>query len=386
MMAHGSQSAEIHAKRLLATIVASSDDAIISKTPNGIVTSWNGSAERIFGYSADEIVGGPISIIATKSNENEMPALLARVCAGERIDHFETTRRHKDGSTVHVSLSIWPIHDDHGAVVGASKIARDIGPAKRAEVAMEMAEDQARNLRQELLHAARLGELGILAATFAHEVNQPLTAAANYVAGCEAISNRGDADANMLSVALRQASEQIHRTSMIVKRLGDYAKPSEGLLRPEALDAIIEDTTGLAMLDAGMRGIAVFMDHECEKPMIVTDRIELQQVFLNLIRNASDAMSSQLRRELRISSMIFGEMLEIHVSDTGSGIDPLIRDRLFQPFATTKADGMGIGLSVCRKIVEAHGGRLWSEDAAGGGAVFKFTIPRALEHATRPAL
>jgi PAS domain S-box-containing protein len=169
---------------LLAAIVASSDDAIISKSIEGVVTSWNAAAERIFGYTADEMIGQSISLLGAPGHEDEMPTILRRLRQGERIDHFETVRSRKDGGLVHVSLSVSPIHDADGKVIGASKVARDISSQRDAALALTDAERRVAEQQKVLLHAARLIDLGEMAGSMAHELNQPLGAISNYLNGC----------------------------------------------------------------------------------------------------------------------------------------------------------------------------------------------------------
>lgn len=362
---------------LLASIVASSDDAIISKTIEGVVTSWNAGAERIFGYSAAEIVGQPISRLAAPGREHEMPALLERLVRGERVEHFETLRRHKDGSNVLVSLTVSPIHDDTGRVVGASKVARDITASRAAAEALAAAQVRLLQQHSELLHAARLGELGQMAATLAHEINQPLSAVVNYLYATRTLIGAADIDRPMLDQSIKKAAEQAVRAAEVVRRLRTFSRPHEGMLRPESMHQLVTEIIDLATIDAGRRGVAVQLLPHPDDDMVMADRIEVQQVLLNLIRNALEAMDGQDRRELTLSITPGSDTVEFAVMDTGAGLDQRVRDHLFQPFVTTKSQGMGIGLSICRKIIEAHGGAFWAEDRAGGGTIFRFTLRRA---------
>jgi two-component system, LuxR family, sensor kinase FixL len=370
--------ASSHAERLLASIVASSDDAIISKTIDGVVTSWNGGAERIFGYTADEIVGRPISLLAVPGREDEMPGILEKLRGGERVDHFETVRRHKDGSTRIVSLSVSPIHDASGAVVGAAKVARDITAVRQAAklLATKEAELQTNNLH--LLHAARLGELGQMAAALAHEINQPLSAIINYLRGSQQHLRSDDPESRRkVAKGVSLATEQAIRAGEIVQRLRAFAKPGEGRRGAESVGRILTESAAIAAIDAKQRGVRVILPSPEPTELVLADRIEVQQVLLNLIRNALDAMDGVERRELRLSSAPAEDMVEVAVADTGPGLAREVRERLFEPFVTTKANGMGIGLSICRRIVDAHGGRFWAEDNAGGGTVFRFTLQAA---------
>lgn len=370
--------ASSHAERLLAAIVASSDDAIISKTIDGVVTSWNAGAERIFGYAAEEIVGKPISVLAMPGREDEMPGILERLRRGERVDHFETSRRHKDGSTVWVSLTVSPIHDAAGNIIGASKVARDITATRQAAQALAAVEAQMQAQQRELIHAARLGELGQMAATLAHEINQPLSAIINYLRGSQQHLQSDDPEVRRkVARGVSLATEQAIRAGEIVRRLRAFAKPGAGERRAESVGQLIAETAAMATIDADERGVRVILPSPSPTEVVLADRIEVQQVLLNLIRNALDAMENAERRELRLSSTAAGNMIEVAVADTGPGLAPQVRERLFEPFVTTKTNGMGIGLSICRRIIDTHGGRFWAEDNVGGGTIFRFTLQAA---------
>ncbi len=365
-------------RRLLAAIVASSDDAIIGKDPAGLVTSWNAAAERMFGYSAEEMIGRPIAVLAVDGRADEMPAILRRVMGGERVDHFETQRRHKSGATVHVSLTISPIRDDSGRVFGASKVARDITAARRLAEALQSAQDRLREQHRELLHAARLGEMGQMAATLAHEINQPLSAIASYLQACELLLAADTPESrSTLRDALARANKQAVRAGEVVRRLRSFAQPHEERLAPVAIAGVLEESAALAALEEGPRGVSLELYVENRVAMVVADRVEIQQVLLNLMRNAVEAMEGRPSRQLRLSTVHGPREIEVVVSDNGPGLTPQVRATLFKPFCSTKTNGMGIGLSICRKIVEAHGGRLWAGDRAGGGAEFHFTLRRA---------
>jgi PAS domain S-box-containing protein len=368
---------------LLAAVVASSDDAIISKTVDGLVTSWNAGAERMFGYTASEMVGGPISRLAVAGREDEMPAILERVRRGERVEHFETERRHKDGSSVFVSLTVSPIHDEAGRVIGASKVAKDITGARRSAEALQLAQERLQDQHRELLHAARLGELGQMAATLAHEINQPLSAIINYLHAGAALMNQDDPGARpMLEEAVQLATDQAVRAAEVVRRLRSFAKPNDGASSPERINEVLRETAALAGIDVGRRGVKVIVEPDPRDDLVDLDRIGIQQVLMNLIRNALEAMDGRAAPELTLSTRSTPESVEVSVADTGPGLDPSVRERLFQPFVTTKGAGMGIGLSICRKIIEAHGGRLWAENRTGGGAIFRFALPKGVQSAT----
>ena len=272
---------------LLAALVASSDDAIISKTIQGVVTSWNAGAERIFGYLAEELIGQPIARLAMPGNEAEMPNILERVRQGQRVEHFETERRHKDGSAVLVSLTVSPIHDEAGQVIGASKVARDITAVRRAADALKLAQARLQEQHRELLHAARLGELGQMAAALGHEINQPLSAIINYLHAAETLFQQDEpSERPMLAEAIQLAAGQAVRAAEVVRRLRGFAKQNDGAVQPESINQIVEETAAFAGIDVARRGVTVDYAFSPLQDRVVVDRIAIQQVLLNLIRNA----------------------------------------------------------------------------------------------------
>ena len=484
---------------LLAAIVESSTSAIISLTLDGVVTSWNEAAERIFGYSAAEIVGHSGAILAGPDTEDEMLHNLVRVRTGERVATYETRRRAKDGRIIDIALTLSPIRASDGRVVGAAKIARDVSAARRA--AAELAEREAhlrsildtvpdamividdrgiiqsfsaaaerlfgyqaaevcgqnvkmlmpsphhenhdaylaryratgerriigigrvvagrrkdggsfpmelavgevagprplftgfvrdlterqqserrlQELQAEISHISRLSEMGQMASALAHELNQPLTAAGNYLqAARRLLARKDDASFERAMTALDSAGTQIIRTAQIIRRLRDFVKKTEATQQAEDMLKLVEEASALALIGAKEQGVKVQFHVLPGSGSAVIDKIQIQQVLVNLLRNAVEAMETSDRRELMVE-LADGEdaFLRISVADTGPGIAPEVAERLFQPFVTTKTQGMGVGLSICRSIVEAHGGRLWAESNPGGGTVFHFTVPTA---------
>ena len=395
--------------RRLAAIVASSSDAIVSTSLDGTITTWNQGAEAIFGYRPDEVIGRPIFLLAAPGREDEMPLMLDRVRRGERIEHYETMRQSKDGRQIAVSLTISPICDINGWIVGASKIARDITSRKcaeaellhltetleqrvaertaeleqanqrlRAEIAeREQADARLLELQSELFHAVRLSAVGQMAGALAHELNQPLAAATNFVNAARRLLASGErAKLGTVNEVMTEAAAEIMRAGQIIRRLRDFVALGETDRQPENLVALIEESSALALTGAGAAGVQAFFRFDPKAVRVFANRIEIQQVLVNLIRNALDAMAACARRELEVRAILLDEeTIEIAVADSGPGISRDVRHRLFEPFVSTKANGMGLGLSICRSIIEAHGGRLKSEPNPGGGTVFRFTLP-----------
>jgi two-component system, LuxR family, sensor kinase FixL len=401
------QDAEAELRRL-AAIVASSEDAIIGTTLDGVVTSWNQAAELIFGYRPEEVLGRSVLLLSAPEREDEMPLILDRIKKGERIEHYETVRRGKDGAKVSISLTVSPIRDEGGWIIGASKIARDITDRKRAEAELrrlndrleqrvaertaeleeanrklqaeiaERAQTDARlqEMQSELFHAARLSAVGQMAGALAHELNQPLTAATNYVKAARRLLASGEAaKIEMVPKVIDEAAAEVLRAGEIIRRLRDFVRSRDTERRIESVVTIVEESSALALTGAGALGVRVSFRFDPAADLAFVDRVQMQQVLVNLMRNALEAMATSKKRELEVTTaLVDEETVEIAVADSGPGLAREVAKHLFEPFVSTKPNGMGIGLSICRSIVEANGGRLKSEPNFGSGAVFRFTV------------
>jgi two-component system sensor kinase FixL len=218
--------------------------------------------------------------------------------------------------------------------------------------------------------------MGEMASALAHELNQPLSAIANYMKGSRRLlEDRTDDDADLIRDAMDKAAEQSLRAGQIIRRLRDFVTRGEGERRVESVKKLIEEASALALVGAKEHGIRVRFQFEPAQDLVLVDKVQIQQVMLNLIRNAVEAMAQSERRELLIStSAADGGMVEIAVADSGQGITPEVAAQLFRPFVTTKPQGMGVGLSISRTIVEAHGGQITVGGNPGGGTVFRFTL------------
>ena len=371
-----------HRARGLAAIVESSEDAIIGSDLDGIVTSWNASAERIFGYTERDMIGRPMFRLAAPGYEKEMREILRRVGEGERIDHYRTQRRCADGSLVDVSLSVSRIFDVSGRLVGVAKVARDITQASRAEAALKDSQSRLQELQAELLHVSRLSAMGEMASALAHEINQPLAAISNYMRGSRRLlAACAEPVARKVEDALDKAAEQAIRAGQIIRRLRSFVAREDSEKQPEPLEQLVEDALALGLVGQSERPPTIRRDYE-SGIVVMADRVQIQQVLVNLVRNAAEAMAEAPCRELTFSARRLGEeTVEIRVSDTGKGLPEEVRSNLFRPFFTTKSAGMGVGLSISRSIAEAHGGDLTAESNAKGGATFVLTLPAALPEA-----
>ena len=486
----------------LAAIVTASDDGIISQTLEGIIIGWNAGAEKVFRYTAAEVIGQPITSLVPEGRRHEEAQILARLQRDEIIDHFETQRRRKDGAIIDVSLTIYPFRNRYGDLSGATKIVRDITAAKRNQQDLQEREAYLRSvldtvpdamiiinpqgiiqsfsltaerlfcypavevigqnvsilmpppyreqhntylsryratgerriigigrvvvgrrrdgttfpmeltvgevgspprqmfigfvrdvterqqtqqrlqeLQNELIHMSRYTALGEMASTLAHELNQPLSAIANYLSGGRRLLESARLDMlPMAREAMERATEQALRAGQIIRRLRDFVSRSESEQSPQNLPKLIEEASALALVGVKEAGVRVSYALDPAATTVSVDKIQVQQVLLNLIRNAVEATQEMNRRDLLIRTRVCETgMIEVSVADTCTGISESIAEQLFQPFVTTKAHGMGVGLSISRTIIEAHGGRLWAKPNPGGGTVFAFTLKTGLD-------
>ncbi|MBU6297884.1 MAG: PAS domain S-box protein [Alphaproteobacteria bacterium] len=359
-------------RNFLASIVESSNDAIISKTLDGTITSWNAAAEYIFGYTAKEMIGQPISTLFPPDMIDEETFILAKLAKGESIEHYETVRRRKGGAHIDISLTVSPLYDAGGKIIGASKTARDITERKTAEARLQM-------LQNELTHVARLTEMGQFSAALAHELNQPLTAMLNYVNVAKRllVSQNPDAPAKTYET-IAKAGQQAQRAGQIIRRMRDFVEKRDSKRTIEDINKIAADAIALGLVGAKIANIKMHTTFADRAPAVLVDKVQIQQVLVNLLRNAAEAMAESPKRELTVTTRnIDDTAVEVAVADTGPGIPEDLAKRLFEPFVTTKAGGMGIGLAISQSIVEAHGGQLRMAPNKNGGAIFHFRLPAA---------
>jgi PAS domain S-box-containing protein len=357
------------ATRLLAAVVESSHDAIVSKTLDGIITSWNTGAERLFGYAAEEAIGQNITLIIPPDRRDEERAIIEQLTRDERVDHFETVRMRKDGSLLDVALTISPMKDAAGRIVGASKLARDITERKRAEEALRQAQ-------ADLAHMSRVTTMGELTASLAHEIRQPISAAVTNAKTCLRWLGRDEPDVAEACEAASRLVKDVTRAADIIGRISSLFK--KDALQRELVDVneLIREMIVLLRSEAIRYSISIRTELAEGLPKVMADRVQLQQVLMNLMLNGIEAMVDMgTGGELTIKSQQGdNRQLLISVGDTGVGLEPEQAKQIFNAFFTTKPQGSGMGLPISRSIIESHGGRLWGTSNSGPGATFQFTL------------
>lgn len=351
---------------LLAAIVESSDDAIMSKDLDGIITSWNQGAERIFGYSAVEAVGQPITIIVPPERFSETKEILARVQRGERVDHYETVRQDKSRRSVYVSLTVSPIREG-GKIIGASKIARDITERRQAEEAF---------LKQAERMVRANADLQQFAYITSHDLREPLRS----VVTCAEmlLSEPSDGMTEQHRQMLGYIVSAAKRMNSMFTDLLPYARalnedpPASMVATSEVVEWAVNN------LHSAMDSAGASVNWDPVKlPIVMGNKIGLVTVFQNLVGNALKYRSAGTPR-VEILARRRDSFWVFQVKDNGIGIAPVYHKRiftLFQRLHTVEYPGTGVGLALCRRIVQAHGGEIWVESEQGKGATFSFTLP-----------
>ncbi|MDR6850757.1 two-component system sensor kinase FixL [Sphingomonas sp. BE123] len=360
---------ELHLRSILATV----PDAMIVIDERGQILSFSAAAERLFGYTESEVVGRNIGMMMPDGDRLRHDDYVEHYCrTGERriigIGRIVTGKR-RDGSEFPMELAVGEARSaGHRIFTG---FIRDLTDRQRAELQMK-------ELQSELVHVSRVSAMGTMASTLAHELNQPLTAIANYMEAARDLIAAGEPDLEMLGEAVSESAVEALRAGNIVRRLREFVARGEVEKRVEPLPPMVEEATRLAMTGAHERGVRGLKDLDPDARVALVDRVQIQQVLVNLIRNAVEALEDMPVRDITVSTRLQPDgMIRVAVSDTGPGIDPAIRSRLFDAFNTTKQNGLGLGLSICRTIVETHGGRIGADPRPGGGTILWFTIPSA---------
>lgn len=358
-------------KQRLAAIVESSQDAIIGKTLEGIITSWNHAAEQIYGYTAAEAIGQSIHLIVPDDRRHEIDEIHKQIRMGQRVPPFETTRRRKDGHFVQISLSISPVFGAGGKIVSASAIARDVTEAKKRKQDYE-------SLVAEMAHHDRISVMGEMTTGLAHELNHPLTAISIHAGVCARYLKRTpQKNQEELLSSLEQIIDQTHRAGDVIRAYRKWATRSRPRRSTVNLNELVEYVSRFLNYEATNQQVKLELNLAPDLPEVMMDRVQIGQVLVNLIRNAFEALSDVAEpRSVKVSTVRRGESIRVNVGDSGVGLPDIGKiPSLFESFQTNKADGLGLGLSICRRIIENHGGRIWAESQSPRGAKFVFELP-----------
>jgi two-component system sensor kinase FixL len=363
----------------LQSILETAPDAIIVIDDRGLIESYSSAAQRLFGFTAEEAIGRNVSMLMPSPYRERHDGYLRHYLeTGERriigIGRVVVGQR-KDGTTFPMELAV-------GEVVANGR--RLFTGFIRDLTERQLHESRMQELQAELLHMSRLSDVGQMASAIAHELNQPLTAILNYVqAARRIIQSKGLEIPPKAADAMDKAVGQAARASAIVQNLRNFIQKGETERRIEDLNKVVGESTALGLVGAKETGVSVRVDLSAAPLSVFIDKVQIQQVVFNLVRNSIEAMmESPPPRHLLVSTVPMqseadGTMAEVSVADTGPGLAPEIQAQLFQPFQTTKPKGMGLGLSICKSIIDAHGGRLQATANPERGVTFRFTIPLA---------
>lgn len=362
------------ANSILKSILTTIPDAMVVINEAGLVSSFSSTAEKMFGYEQKEIIGQNVKILMPEPYRAAHDGYIERYLETDEKRIIGIGRTvvgcRKDGTTFPLQLE-----------VGEAKIGEeryftgfiiDLTEKKQTEAELQ-------SLQEDLAHASRLSAVGTLASSLAHEINQPLTAIANYLSAARDMMD-GDLSDNreFFREALEESVSESLRAGTIVRRLREFVSRGEINRRVLSIAQVVEDATVLGMIGAQERGVQFSIDIAPDTNHVFVDRVQIQQVMVNLMRNAIEAMADSAEKKLHIGvTSLDEERVEIAVSDSGTGIDQELGERIFDPFASTKGDGMGLGLSICRTIIESHDGTIRAEPNPGGGTIFRITLEKA---------
>lgn len=355
----------------LNSILATVPDAMVVIDAEGTMLSFSAAAQRMFGYEEAEVLGRNVSMLMPSPDREAHDGYIARYLQTRQAHIIGSTRRvmgrRKDGTLVPHELAI-------GEATGGGE--RVFTGFMRDLTAEEATAAHLKDLQAELIHVSRVSAMGAMASTLAHELNQPITAVVNYVQIAHVLLEDPDPETIAeVREALADAASESLRAGQIVRRLRDFVARGEVQKQVQDLPKLIEEACSLGLVGLSEHGIETRLSLDPAATPVLADRVQIEQVLVNLIRNAAEAMAESPVRELTISSALEGAaMVRVTIADTGPGLAEEVASQLFQAFLSTKIEGMGLGLSICRTIVEAHGGKIWVDTPPEGGTRFHFTL------------
>lgn len=347
-------------------------DGMIVIDRTGTVVLYSTACERLFGYAAREVLGRNVSMLMPSPDRerhdtylrNYLQSGIARIIGIGR----DVTGCRKDGSTFPMRLSVGELGRAFGGPLFVGTI-HDLSEDQRAR-------ERIMELQNDLLRVSRASALGTMGSALAHELNQPLSAIAGFVEASAALLRRGDVeDSGKLREFMDKAVAQTHRAGGVIRRLREFTRRSDTARSVEDINVLIEEACALATLGTKTENVDVTIALSPNLPPVRVDSIQIQQIVLNLVRNSIEALAGCETRRIEIGTARLGDGIRITVSDTGPGLPASVQDRPFEPFVSTKPEGTGIGLNICRTIVEAHGGEIAFDTEAGKGTAFHVTIP-----------
>jgi len=355
----------------LRSILASVPDGMIVIDEKGKILAFSSAAEKLFSYNAVDVIGADVSLLMGGHDEaNHQTYVNTYLETGKRhiigVGRVVTAKR-SDGTLFPVDLKIGEAKvGDHYLFTA---FVRDLSEQRRNELRMQ-------EMQAELVHFSRMSAVGTMASALAHELNQPLTAVANYLeAARDLLESDSDNAREILHEALDEASRQAVRAGEIVRKLRGYVSRGEIDARSVTLAPLLIDSIALARISGDMADIPIDKDIEPDLGAVLADPIQVQQVVINLLRNAAEALNGVASPKMRVAARKHPEsFVTVEVCDNGPGMSEEVRKTLFKPFMTSKSQGMGLGLSICQTIIEAHGGKIEATPAAEGGTCFRFTL------------
>ena len=356
----------------LRRVVDAALDGMVVIDAAGTVLLYNAACERLFGYSAEEMLGSNVNLLMTPRDRHNHDTYIrdylrtgnARVIGKGR----DVTGRRKDGATFPIRLSVGELRDDADATLFVGTL-HDLTETLRTRA-------QIAELQSELMQVARANTVGEMGSALAHELTQPLSAVVGFVEASAALIDQGGGE---LPAKVReymdQAVAQSLRAGEVIRLLREFTARGDTERSVQDINVVVEETCRLATLGTAADGIDLELNLAADLPRVLIDHVQIQQVVLNLVRNGIDALIDSGTPAIAVATVAGRERVEVVVSDNGPGLSPEIRERVFEPFVSTKPDGIGIGLSICRTIVEAHGGSIAVDDDNDCGTAFRFSVP-----------